>query len=240
MNYRLLLSLVLLSPACAFGADDSKPVLTSTTGGGTTWSDVNELKKDADAGKPAALAAYGDMLLIGDQVQKDVAQGLALLERAAKENQPSAAFRLGKVYDDGELAPRDPKKALTYYKQAALAGVVEAQYNIGALLVGGRGVKRDLKEGLAWLILAGKNGAEGSGEHQVRERLLATNRAQVVAEAEARAAELQKQAQTLPNFGRSGPALSTSNAAGNPVAGADPANSSSAAKQNAASTVKAR
>lgn len=178
----------------ASAADESKPELVSRTGGSTTtWSSIADLRKDAELGKPAALEAFGQMLLTGDQVDKDVPRALAMLERAAKAGQANAAFRLGKVYEDGDGVPRDPAKALEFYRQAAAAGVSEAQYNLGAMYVSARGVKRDYKEGLAWLILARKHGADASGEEQVRARLQSSNRAQIIPEAEARAAELEKQ-----------------------------------------------
>ena len=176
-------------------AKDEKPQLVSRTGGGdgNTWSSPAELQKDAEAGKPAALTAFGELLLTGDQVAKDVPRGISMLERAAKAGQPNAAFRLGKVYDDGELAPRDAPKAIDYYRQAALAGVSEAQYNLGSLYVSARGVKRDYKEGLAWLIVATKHGAEAEGEKQVRDRLKSGSRAQIIPAAEARAVEIETQ-----------------------------------------------
>lgn len=179
----------------AAAAGDEKPQLMSRTGGGAgnTWGSPAELQKDAETGKPAALAAFGEMLLTGDQVAKDVPRGLSMLERAAKAGQSSAAFRLGKVYDDGDPVPRDVPKAIEYYRQAALAGVSEAQYNLGTLYVNGRGVKRDLKEGLAWLIVATKHGADGEGEKQMRERLKTGTRAQIIPVAEARAAEIETQ-----------------------------------------------
>lgn len=184
----------------AGAAGDEKPQLMSRTGGGAgnTWDSPVALQKDAEAGKPAALAAFGEMLLTGDQVTKDVPRGLSMLERAAKAGQTSAAFRLGKVYDDGDATPRDASKAIEYYRQAALAGIAEAQYNLGTLYINGKGVKRDLKEGLAWLIVATKHGAEGDGEKQMRERLKTGSRAQIIPSAEARAAEIETQLTSTP------------------------------------------
>ena len=183
---------LVFTPALYSQAEDGAPVLMSTTQA-DTWGSLDELQQQADKGDPAALAAYGEMLLTGDQVTKDVQRGLSLLEKAAHAGRSNAAFRLGKVYEDGELVTRDPNKALSFYQKAALAGVAEAQYNLGAMHVSARGIPRDYKEGLAWLIVATKNGAVGEGERQVRDRLTATNRAQLVPRAEARAAEIEQQ-----------------------------------------------
>lgn len=215
---RLALFTICISASALGAGDDSKPQLVSRTGGGgNSWSNPQELQKDAEQGKPAALAAFGEMLLTGEQTTKDVPRALAMLERAAKAGQTSAAFRLGKVYDDGELAARDAAKALEYYKQAALAGVVEAQYNIGALYMSGRGIKRDYKEGLAWLIVARKNGAEPAAEVQVRQRFQSTHREKIIADAEARATELQEQI-AKPGAGTS-PKLDTGAPQATPPAG---------------------
>lgn len=184
------LAAALFAASALVAQDDSKPVLMSTTGA-NTWSDVNELKKAVDAGKPDALTAYGEMLLMGDQVTKDVPQAITLLEKAAQAGHKNAAFRLGKIYEDGEAVPRDAQKAIDFYRKAALGGVAEAQYNLGAMYVSARGIRRDYKEGLAWLIVATKNGAAGEGEKQTRDRLNATNRANIIPAAEQRAAELE-------------------------------------------------
>jgi hypothetical protein len=181
---------------CA-GQDDSAPLLMSRTGGGTTWSDLEELQKAAAGGTPEALAALGEMIVTGDQVPKDVPKGVEMLDRAAKAGQANAAFRLGKLYEDGDGVPRDANKALGYYLQAAKAGVATAQYNLGAMYVSARnGIKRDYKEGLAWLIIAARNGSPAEGEQRVRERLTATRRTAVIAEAEKRATELEAELKT--------------------------------------------
>jgi TPR repeat protein len=184
--------LAAVTPGFSAGNDDSAPLLMSRTGGGTTWSDLEELQKAAAGGTPEALAALGEMIVTGDQVPKDVPKGVEMLERAAKAGQANAAFRLGKLYEDGDGVPRDASKALDYYLQAAKAGVATAQYNLGAMYVSARnGIKRDYKEGLAWLIIAARNGSPAEGEQRVRERLTATRRTAVIAEAEKRATELE-------------------------------------------------
>src|SRR5882724_4582795 len=90
---------------------DTAPKLLSTTGGGSTWSDLGELQKAAASGNPKACTALGEMYVNGDQVPKDVNRGLELLDQALKKGSVDAAFRLGKLYDDGEAVPRDYAKA---------------------------------------------------------------------------------------------------------------------------------
>ena len=184
----------LLSTALVAASGDSAPKLLSTTGGNGSvrWSNMAELKKAAAAHDPKACAQYGDALLRGDGVTKDIAQAMMFLREAAAAGEANASFRLGKIYDDGELAPKDYPKAFAYYSDAAKAGVSEAQYNLGVMYAGAHGVKRDYVEGLAWLIVATKNGAPADGEKQVRERLTKTNHQQQIIDAEQRAAEIIK------------------------------------------------
>ena len=182
----------------AAGTGDRAPTLISTTGGKNEPNNA-ELKKAADAHNPQACAQYGEVLLRGDGVTKDIAQAMTYLRQAAEGGEANASFRLGKIYDDGELAPQDYAKALDYYTMAARAGVSEAQYNLGVMYVSAHGVKRDYVEGLAWLIIAAKNGAPSDGENQVRERLKTTNRQKQIAAAEQRAAEILKPPSEAPS-----------------------------------------
>ncbi len=170
-------------------ADDSKPELMSTTGGkGGSWSSVEEMQKAAEAGNPEAGYQLGEMYLNGVQVPVDAGKAVALLERAADAGHANAAFRLGKLNADGEVIPKNLPQALVRYQAAAEKGVAEAQFNLGAMYSSGRGVKRDYAEGLAWLIVATKNGADESGEQQLRKFL--AKRPAVIADAEKRAAAI--------------------------------------------------
>jgi TPR repeat protein len=84
--------------------------------------------------------------------------------------------------------PQDYARGFGCYAEAAKRGMPEAQHNVGAMLVSARGVKRDYVEGLAWIILAGKSGADSGAEAKVRARL--AHRPADIAAAEARAAVL--------------------------------------------------
>jgi uncharacterized protein len=168
---------------------DQAPIVLST--GGDSWADLNELQKDAKAGKPPALAALGEMMVNGEDVPKDIPGGMDMLARASAAGESNASFRLGKIYEEGKVVPADPQKAIEYYHKAALAGIAEAAYNLGAMYVSARGVPRDYKEGLAWIIVATKHGADADGEKRVRDRLTATHRGDIIPAAEVRANELE-------------------------------------------------
>ena len=173
---------------------DSTPELISTTNekAANRWSSRADLKKAADANDPQACALYGDALLLGDGVPKDIAQGLVYLGKAAEGGDPDAAFRLGKIYDDGQLAPKDYPKAFVFYSAAAKAGVAEAQHNLGVMYFSAHGVPRDNVEGLAWLIVATKNGAPDDNEKLVRAGLQKNHHQSAIDAAERRASEILK------------------------------------------------
>ncbi len=195
LRHILLVSLVVsLLLSVARAADDSRPELVSTTGGNNSWSSVEEMQKAAEAGNPEAGYQLGEMYLNGVQVPVDTTKAVALLERAADAGHANASFRLGKLNADGEVIPKNLPQAFVRYQAAANAGVAEAQFNLGAMYSSGRGVKRDYVEGLAWLIVATKNGADPTGEKQLRDHLTKAKRTAMIADAEKRADVLSKNA----------------------------------------------
>lgn len=175
---------------------DSAPVLMSRTGGGDMWADVPELTAAAENGNPKAQAQLGEMLLRGDtqyDVPQDRERALKLLESAARQGEPSAAFRMGMILDEGVALGRDRSRAHAYFRAAAAGGVAEAYHNLGAAYSSARGVKRDYAEGLAWLILAGKHGAESSAESALRQHIGKLKRPDLIARAEKRAVEIERE-----------------------------------------------
>ena len=178
-------------------AEDSRPVLVSRTGGKgaeNLWKSPEARVEAAEAGDPVACYELGEMYLNGTGgVTADVTRAVTLLERSADAGHVRAAFRLGKLKSDGELVPKDLPGAYIRYLAAAKGGSAEGQYNLGAMLSSGRGVKRDFAEGLAWLTIASKNGADSSGEKQLREHLTKAKRTTIIADAERRAGELARE-----------------------------------------------
>jgi uncharacterized protein len=190
--FLLALFCVLLTGAFAARKDkepaDAPPQLVSTKGDAPKWSTPAQLEQFAVRGDPRACFELGTRLTEGDKLPKDLPRAQVLLEQAGQAGIADAWFRLGKIQHDGLAGPPDYKRALDYYLLAARGGIPEAQHNIGAMLVSARGVRRNYVEGLAWLIVAGKTGADSEAESQVRTRL--ASRPADVQAAEARAAEL--------------------------------------------------
>ena len=170
---------------------DSAPVLMSKTGGGDSWADLAELQAAAKKGNPKAETQLGEMLLRGDGVPKNEAQGVALLEKAARAGQSAAAFRIGMLHANGEGGlPKDPARALAYFRAGAAGGEAEAFFNIGAAYASARGVKRDYAEALGWLIVARQRGADPNAEKSLRAQI--KDRPDWIATGEKRAKEIEK------------------------------------------------
>lgn len=175
-------------------AKDSAPILMSRDGGSATWANVGELRAAAEKGDPKAQAQFGEVLLRGeDGVVADKPRAIAMLEKAARAGEASAAFRLGMVFDDGNGVPQDRTRAMAYFRAAAAGGAMEALHNLGAAYASGSGVRRDYAEGLAWLILAKKRGSESPAENAVRAQIQKQRRPELIALAERRAAELERE-----------------------------------------------
>lgn len=113
-------------------------------------------RKAADAGIAEAQFRLGRALA---QQPETVQEGIALLEKAAREGQsggvPQAATTLGNLYFRGANgAPQDARKAAAWYAKGAAAGDPLAQWVYAEMLLEGNPVPKDEKRGLAMLRMA--------------------------------------------------------------------------------------
>lgn len=174
-------------------AQDSTPVLLSRTGG-STWSDVAELKASAKQGNAKARAQLGELMLRGDaDVPQDVPGAVALLEQAARAGEASAAFRIGMLLVEGEALAADPARAIAYFRAAAAGGALEGFHNLGVAYSTARGTKRDYPEALAWLVLAKQHGDKTSAADDLRKHLKSLGHPEWIAAGERRASELERE-----------------------------------------------
>lgn len=67
----------------------------------------------------------------GEGVQKDAAQGVAWIRKAAEQGLAQAQFNLGVFYYSGQGVPQDSAQALVWYRKAAEQGYANAQFNLG-------------------------------------------------------------------------------------------------------------
>jgi hypothetical protein len=115
----------------------------------------------AEAGSAEAQARLGQMLLDGDGVARDAAQGFAWFERAARAGHLEAANMVGRCYDLGWGVAIDKMHAAAWFRQAAARGLTWAKYNYATLLALGQGVTEDK---LAALALFEEAAAEGNAK----------------------------------------------------------------------------
>jgi uncharacterized protein len=107
------------------------------------------VREAAEAGSAEAQARLGQMLLDGDGVVRDAAQGFAWFERAALAGNLEAANMVGRCHDLGWGVPVDKAKAAAWFRQAAGRGLAWAKYNYATLLALGEGVVEDKATALA-------------------------------------------------------------------------------------------
>ena len=84
------------------------------------------------------------LLLQGRGVEKDPAQGIALLTRAATEGSAFAKYRLAACYQAGEGVPQDYVQCVHWYRQAAEQGHGPSINNLADKYENGLGVAQDL------------------------------------------------------------------------------------------------
>lgn len=143
-------------------------------------SDIEWLKKAADAGMAKAQYQYG-LITFNDQ---HFAKGHQYIKQAAAQGQPEAAkfierykptiktfllaekgnriaeYNLGVYYDNGiEGLDKDNKEAASWYLKAANQNHPSAQNNLGIMYENGIGVKQSNSEAFKWYQKAAKQGA---------------------------------------------------------------------------------
>lgn len=109
---------------------------------------VDELRARASEGDAEAMNYLGYMLLSGVDmdgapVERDAAEGLSWLVRAASAGDVKAASNLGWLFLEGELVERDDSVAAHWLSRAAERGLPVARSLLGDLYRDGRGVEAD-------------------------------------------------------------------------------------------------
>ncbi len=80
---------------------------------------------------PPAMYVAGKLMETGDGVQKDPAQGAALIRKAADKNYGPALFDVGLAQYEGKEEPRETDKGLHMIRDAAVLGSSQAQLFLG-------------------------------------------------------------------------------------------------------------
>ena len=126
--------------------------------GKPTNQDVKTMQELAKHKLPAAECAIGMWELNGDALPKDVSDGLARIQRAAKKNYGPALFVLANAQWRGDLLPKDAEKGLSLMREAAVLGSVDAQFTLGKMYERGDGVAVDLDRAKRYYRLCAASG----------------------------------------------------------------------------------
>ena len=115
-----------------------------------------EYERGKDVGQIDCILRTADFYIQGKGVEKDVARGTALLEKAAEAGNPAANFRLAV-----QALSTEKPDLLVGYKHllaAANGNLVEAQNELGLLYLSGKLAVADGAAGVAWLTRAAQGG----------------------------------------------------------------------------------
>ena len=111
---------------------------------------ISLLKESADSNYAPAQYQLGNMLVKGEEVEKDYALGFQYLSKAAEQNIPEACYDLGHLYQNGFGCEQNYSKSFACYKKAADLGFVDAIHQVGAFYYEGVGVREDKEEAVKW------------------------------------------------------------------------------------------
>jgi hypothetical protein len=100
---------------------------------------------------PAYQYAWGDMLLTGTCVTKNVEKGLEFVTASAKQGLPAGLLHLAKYYQQGIYVQKDARYAAILMHEAAGLGLVKAQVEWVGMLGKGLGSPLDYEEAYSWL-----------------------------------------------------------------------------------------
>ena len=118
------------------------------------------LKMAADEGDAIAEHVYGMFLISGLHFDKNVAEGMMWLEKAAVQDCDADAMNsLGEQYRDGNDAVEvNSEKAFYWFRRGAEAGSANAMESLGRAYLCGDGTIPDAEEAEKWLIKSAENG----------------------------------------------------------------------------------
>lgn len=160
---KAIVVLVVLLPAVAWGQQKySSP--SEALAAKDYPAAIELLRKDARRGDLRAAQQIGKLYLDGEGVDKDPAQALEWLLRAAKpdirrarfkKGLPDAQIEVAKMYREGIGTAPNPRKAIRWYELAAGQDQGEAQLALAEIHL--RGVPQDPAAAYRWASLAHNN-----------------------------------------------------------------------------------
>lgn len=116
------------------------------------------VEKRAKKKEPAAVCRWGQMLVHGAGVERDVPEGALWLENAAPAI-PEAARELADLHRTGEGVEENLEEAVRLYESAANRGDQKAQHALAYARSEGLGGERNLDEAIRWYRASAEQGA---------------------------------------------------------------------------------
>ena len=122
-------------------------------------ADLQPLENKAEAGDPEAETTLGLAYHEGVLLNRNDAEALRLLHKAADQRFMAAEESLGIFSEAGVGMERpSPAEALEWYKKAVRQGSLDAATNIGLMYAEGRGIPKNPAEAVIWLRKAAEGG----------------------------------------------------------------------------------
>jgi len=121
---------------------------------------IQEVKKQAEAGNANAQFDLGLHYYRGDGVPKNFAEACKWYLHAAEQNQMYAQNNLGHCYELGQGVSKNLIEACKWYRKAAEQDNALAQINLGHCYELGEGVRKNLAEACRWYRKAAEQNNE--------------------------------------------------------------------------------
>jgi len=118
-------------------------------------------EKAAAQGSKYAQATVGTLMIEGNGVEKNVEDGVAMLEGYAQSGNSFANYSLGVLFLNGTEVPKDVPRAIQHYEAARKSGLGAAFIALALIYVAGQDVEKDLDKAHAIFLEGVKAGHNG-------------------------------------------------------------------------------
>jgi hypothetical protein len=116
-------------------------------------SSIVELRRQATAGEPAAMARYGRALALGEGVTKNQEQAIDWLRKAAERGNVQGMYWFATMLYAGEGGPANPALAVSWLKRASENGHLSSMYLLAQAYATGQGVPQNPGLAYAWVTI---------------------------------------------------------------------------------------
>jgi TPR repeat protein len=132
-----------------------------------TLTEIEQLRKSAEAGESAAQFDLGNRYLYGDGVVADDFEAARWFREAAEQDNNNAQYNLGVMTMQGKGVITDLPQAIEWFLKAANQGDAPAQFTMATLYANGRGVPQDPLQAHMWFTLAASSGHRAAAANVV-------------------------------------------------------------------------